>query len=579
MTLSSPYRYICLFFIVIAVYYPALQNPFNPMDDMMIATWLINLEPDAVFREIFKFDGYYFRPILMGSFVADKFLWGTSPSFMHLENILIHALNAILLYSIATRLFKTIGIESIYPAFAAGLLFGLHPVNTESVNWIAGRSDLLAGFFFLAALFCLVLALERDSLLLCTSSFFLMLLGALAKETAVFFIPSALILIFCYDGHVKLAAANLKKRLLERWPFYGVFLAAPVAYIGFRFLLNPTLDSSVSLLLQSGKGSGSDVGNTLVTLLSGIGFYLKKLIWPFPLNFAIFQVPEYYVWVGLVALIIIVFLVHRRDTIAAFYLMALAVLCSALLALVLRPGWTPVAERYLYIPSACFALGLSSSINRLCADSRFSRLVAPVIALAFILMAGSVVFRNFVWQDNIRLFQDVVKKSPEFPFARSVLADLLRSAGRVEEAAVMTRENVAPKGLRNADFLDLKRAELLTSEGRYLEARRMIFEKRRNEGQLYREFQKLLLNVNLQLLSTMTGEGRMNLRDEIIAIYEELALGTRDPFYYYQLGQFYMKEGDRANASRNFRMAAEKAPVNATYKLAAEKLATKMAAP
>ncbi len=579
MILSLRYRYLCLLFIVLAIYYPALQNPFNPMDDMAIATWLINLEPASIIQDIFKIDGNYFRPILTVSYVADKYLWGISPSFMHLENILVHAANVMLLFSIAARIYRKIGIESVHPAFAAGLLFALHPVNTESVNWIAGRSDLLAGCFFLAAFLLLVIALERDNLYICGGSFFLMLLGVLAKETALFFMPSALILIFCYDGRVRLSSDDLRRRLRDRCGFYLVFLSAPAAYFGFRFLLNPTRDPGLSLLRQTVADSSDDLFNSIVVLLSGTGFYVKKLIWPFPLNFAIFQVPGYYVWAGIVALCLIVYFVHRRDTVAACYLMSFTVLLSALLALVVRPGWTPVAERYLYIPSACFALGISASVYRQVAVCRFYRFVMPVLVVFFIVMAGSVMVRNLIWQDNIRLFQDVVKKSPDFPFARSVLAGLLLETGRTEEGSVMIRENIAPPGLRNADFLDLKRAELLMSEGRYPEARSMILENRRKGGQLYYEFQKLLLKVDLKLLDSLAGEGRLTLRGEITMTYEELVNVTGDPFYLYQFGLFYMREGDRVKAGRNFRLAAERAPQNATYKLAAGKLAAKMATP
>lgn len=546
----------------------------------MIANWLVNLEPASVFHDIFKIDGYYFRPILMGSYVADKYFWGISPSFMHLENILIHAVNVILLFSIAAKIYSKIGINSVYPAFAAGLLFAIHPVNTESVNWIAGRSDLLAGFFFLSAFLCLVIALERDDLLVCAGSFILMLLGVLAKETAAFFVPSALIFIFCYDGRVKLVFPDIKLRLRQRLGFYLLFLAAPAAYLGFRLILNPIRDSGLSLLRQSVTGSSHDFVNSVLVLLGGTGFYLKKLIWPFPLNFAIFHVPEYYVLVGMVALCLIVYFVHRRDIIAACYMMCFAVLLSALLALMVRSGWTPVAERYLYIPSACFALGISATVYRLVTASRLYRFIMPVFVLFFIVMAGSVIARNLIWQDNLRLFQDVVKKSPEFPFARSVLADLLRGAGRTEEAAVMVRENIAQQGLRNADFLDLKRAELLMSEGNYGDARRMIFEKRRKEGQLYYEFQKLLLKVDLKLHELhQAGSGQLDFRNEIVSLYKELISVTNDPFYYYQFGIFYMKEGDRVKANRNFRLATEMAPQNASYKLAAGKLAAKMADP
>jgi hypothetical protein len=205
--------------------------------------------------------------------------------------------------------------------------------------------------------------------------------------------------------------------------------------------------------------------------------------------------------------------------------------------------------------------------------------VPPLLAVCFAAVALSTFERNLLWQDNLRLFEDAVAKSPDFPFARSVLADLLRQAGRDAEGKAMIRDNVAPEGLRNADFLDLKRAELLLQEGRPAEARELIMEKRRREGQLYFNFQKLLLRVDHQLLQSRTGQARQDILEELTALYEELIRGTRDPFYHYRLGQLFLQESDLPGAARQFRLAAEQAPEGAPYKQAATRLAGKLSMP
>jgi uncharacterized protein HemY len=150
---------------------------------------------------------------------------------------------------------------------------------------------------------------------------------------------------------------------------------------------------------------------------------------------------------------------------------------------------------------------------------------------------------------------------------------------REAEGVAIIRSNTAPEGLRNADFLDLKRAELLLHERKYEEARALIMDKRQRKGQLYYNFQKLLVTVDRQLLESRSGRERQEIVEEIILLYRELIQVTRDPHYYYQLGRLYLQESDKANAALNFRLAAEQAPEGSSYKEAAAKLATRLSVP
>jgi hypothetical protein len=229
-------------------------------------------------------------------------------------------------------------------------------------------------------------------------------------------------------------------------------------------------DAGVSLVRKFVADGQLDLGASLLTAIAGFGFYIKKLVIPWPLNFTIFEVPEYYLWVGLLGFFLLAYCTWRRDIIGGLFLAAACIGLSAILVLLLRPAWTPVAERYLYLPSTFFCLALVLTVCRL--FSRFRHpLVAPLVLTLFFTTTAYATFeRNLVWQDNVRLFEDTVSKSPDFPFARSVLADLRREAGREAESKAMIQANTAPEGLRNADFLDLKRVELLLQENSYEES-------------------------------------------------------------------------------------------------------------
>ena len=85
----------------------------------------------------FKY-GYY-RPIISLSYMIDYAVWGLKPWGFHLSNIIFHTVSCILVYLIFNSLFNNRSISII-----TSLLFACHPIHTESVTWISGRTDIIA---------------------------------------------------------------------------------------------------------------------------------------------------------------------------------------------------------------------------------------------------------------------------------------------------------------------------------------------------------------------------------------------------------------------------------------------------
>lgn len=566
---------ILLLGVVLALYYPALAVPLNPVDDHALVQWLYEAADLPVWTLFDHARDVFYRPVLLTTFFFDMRLWGAETSFLHLENILLHVFNVLLLFACARIIFARTLAGRVWPPFLAALLFAIHPINSEAVVWVSGRSDLLAASFMLLALYLLLRGLQANKPGYAWLSTLPLVLGALSKETAVFFIPAAIALVVCIPRPLPSEMDSGKER--PRWHFFFPFLMLPLAYLVLRGLL--AHDAGGNLVRQFFPVTAAGLAQAAITMTTGLGFYAKKLFIPWPLNFTIFQISAYYVWVGLPILVALIFSAWRRSVTGGLFLCSAALLFPALLAMVLRPAWTPVAERYLYMPAIFFVLGIVLAGFRIASKASLRPALLLFLLLFCASFAMTTVSRSLLWQDNLALFEDTVRKSPEFPFARSVLADLLIESGRGAEGAALVRENTAPAGLRNADFLDLKRAELLMKEGRYTEARDLIIKARRKEGQLYYEFQKMLVSVDLRLLNKLTGVERQGLLPEIVALYEELQRVTNDPFYYYRLGQLYLQEGDQQSAGRNFRLAALGAPEGSTYKKAAEKLSGKLAPP
>lgn len=96
--------------------------------------------------------GSYWRPLTALSLAIDRALWGDTPFGFHLTNLLLHALNAALVLLLFHAIPRTRAA-----AFPAAVIFACHPLQTNAVSYISGRTDLLAGLFILLA--CLITAL------------------------------------------------------------------------------------------------------------------------------------------------------------------------------------------------------------------------------------------------------------------------------------------------------------------------------------------------------------------------------------------------------------------------------------
>ena len=204
---------------------------------------------------------YY--PLVHTVFWIEHQLWGDAPLGYHLVNIVLHCLSALLLLKILRRL-------EIPGAWLAAAIFGLHPVQVESVAWISELKNTLSGVFYLGS-GLVYLEFDRSRKL---APYFvalvLFLLGLLSK-TVIATLPGALLVIFCW----KRGTLSFKRDALPVIPLFILGAAAA----SFTVWIERSLIGA----------EGSAYGFTFVerVLIAGrvIWFYLGKLIWPLDLIF------------------------------------------------------------------------------------------------------------------------------------------------------------------------------------------------------------------------------------------------------------------------------------------------------
>jgi hypothetical protein len=561
---------LCLAVIVLGIYYPSLFSPLNSVDDTGMYQYLLNSDSFSL-RDIFLLggSGSYYRPILLLSFMMDKFVWGLEESFMHLENIVFHLANTLLVYAIARRAIDYFPEPSPVAPFVTALFFAIHPLNTEAVNWISGRTDLLAGFFLLLSMY---LMLKRPlTWLQSLMAALCMLLACLAKETAIFFLPAALLFPF-FISVTKSEAAPLRSVFSVYWFHIIIFCSAGAAYFAFRMLAFSKGDLGVARVIT--HVGGSESFGLLINarmVLKAAGFYAKKLLIPFPLNFGIIRVSDAYLPLGVLVLVGIAWLISRRTLHAFFVICAGAVGTSALMIPLLFLTWTPLAERYMYIPSAFFLVGATLAVQgwKQCRKYRL-HLTLAVASLTAIALYGTAI-RNILWQDNLALFQDTLRKSPDFIPAQNEIANSLKQRGRLAEALIIYETFERKEGLINYQYGLANKAGAFADNGEYDQARKILQDILKDPGKHEVLVLEKMLEINkIQLLSGKTTS--VAVYGNTVTCLTRLIELTGDPFYSYRLGIVHMQVGEREKALMAFKTVVRTASPTAYYRKPAEKL-------
>lgn len=371
----------------------------------------------------------YYRPAVSLSYMAEFALWGPRPMGFHGTNVLLHALVVMLVFFLGRRLFP----DQREAAIAGALLFCVHPVHTESVTWIAGRTDVLCAALGLSA-WLLELrsedaapASKRRSLR--AAAWLLFFLSLFAKEMAVA-VPAMMAVAFW-------ALGGLRPMLTRMAPYAG----ALGAYLAVRFLV-----------VDVPTGGGADVGalNHLASAATSLFRYLGELLWPWPLE-AYLQNPwqdrlsevaalALLGW-GAIAALTYRYRRHPRAWLVPAFLVTFLPLAN--LIRVSSPpdmGFT-MAERFLYLPSVLFCLAMGLALFGRGRDRRLAASLTFTLVLAY---SVGTIARNRDYDDELTFFTVTAEQAPEAPLVLGRLGIAQARAGE-QAAAIATLERARSK--------------------------------------------------------------------------------------------------------------------------------------
>lgn len=440
----------------LASYWPVLFNGFVEFDDGLYVV------RNAHVRGGLSWDGLrwalslprstetYWHPLTWLSLMLDVEVFGVSPGAIHAVSLALHVAGAVLLFAALTRMTGSAGRSA-----AVALLFAVHPLNVESVAWVAERKTVLAGCFGFAALWSYAWYAERPSVRRYAAVLSLFALSLLAKPMMLA-LPFLLLLLDVWPlGRTRwlpperprpgAPRASVGLLVAEKGPLLAV--AAAVCFALVVRGVAPVYEE-VSPALR------------LSTAVTNYWRYAWNVAWPAKLAVFYPQVFEIAAWkvLAAAAALACTTLLWIRPRLLPGPLVGWLWFLGTMIPMagLVRNGlWPGMADRFMYFPLVGLLILGVWGAALLLQHARHGRVVGVVLVAAALLAAGARTL-HYVgqWRDSETLFRAAVENTGGSTIARTNLGRALEAKGRLAEARAVYEEIVrvspgAPDGYVN----------------------------------------------------------------------------------------------------------------------------------
>ncbi len=409
------------------------------------------------------------RPLVNLTFALDYASAGAAVGVYHVTNLLIHLLAALALFSLVRRTLELPATALRYRAAATeiagtvALLWAVHPLQTESVSYLAQRAESLMGLFYLLTLDGLVRALSTGNRLWLAASTLACLAGMASKEVMI----SAPLLALLFDR--TFVAGSFAAALRQRTAYYAalaatwLLLAAEMIHVGNR-------GNAV------GPGLKIDSWHYALTQCHAILLYLGLALWPHPLTFD-YGTTTFTTWrdvlpgalllaaLGLATL----YYIRRRSAfgfVGAWFFAILAPSSS-----VVPLAKQTLAEHRMYLPLAAVVLlvvlGLDAAGLR---ARRTALLAAPLLVLTLL--------RNADYVNGVTIWEQSVARYPDNPRAHINLGTAYVNAGQLPRAvdqfqAAIRLDPTIPEARNNLGVAENQLGQTAAAAAAFREALRL----------------------------------------------------------------------------------------------------------
>jgi hypothetical protein len=429
---SSLWIAIALALVTLAVFCPVTSFQFVNYDDTDFVTANPHVQAGLTaesFRWAWSSEvARNWHPVTMLSHILDCQLFGLKPWWPHLVNLLLHAANTVLLFSLLKRM-----TGAFWRSAAVAALFALHPLHVESVAWVAERKDVLSTLFWFLTTWAYLRYAEEFKVqgsrfkVFYGLSLLFFALGLMSKPMLVT-LPFTLLLLDYWPLRRMKPGASVWRLAAEKIPF---------------FLLSAALCVKTYWVQQQGGAVlrlqdfplGSRLGNALVSYVR----YIELMFWPRNLAGLYLRSEEWPRWeVAPAALLLLAVSAlvltqwRRRPYLAVGWFWYLGTLVPVI-GLV-QVGMQAIADRYTYVPLIGLFVIVVWGGWDLAGAWRVARFAPAATAIALAACAVLTVHQEFYWKDSEALFKRMIDATPNNYMARYNLGNLYSQEKRTNEA-------------------------------------------------------------------------------------------------------------------------------------------------
>jgi tetratricopeptide (TPR) repeat protein len=472
-------------------------------------------------------------------------LWGLNPVGYHAVNIILHAVNAIIVFWLLRRL-------EVPGAWMIGAVFAVHPVHVESVAWISERKNVLSALFYLLSIGCYLEYESKRRWGWYAGALGLFILALLSK-TVVATLPVAFLLIRYFKGW-----RIGRREVLELLPFLVIGAAMGLLTKWYE----------VHRVGAEGPEWDLSMGESLLVAGRALVFYVVKLIWPTNLSFNYprwqldIRDPMQWSWVLVVLLVGLVFWWKRavwgRGPFVglAFFSVSLSPALGFFDVYFMRFSF--VADHFQYLASlGIIALFIGSTAwefdRRIKSDPNGEGLILkwmrPVPGLLVLVILAALTWKQGqIYRNPGTLWQDTLNKNPNSWLAHNNLGSVYVGKGDLEEAiqeylAVLSLQPNYATAHYDLGTIYLRQGRLEEAIQEFLTALRL---------------QPFYVNVHNNLGNAYLRQGR--LEEAIQEFLTVLGLQPDLTQAHYNLGNAYKLKGLEDEARKQFEMALKLNP-------------------
>jgi protein O-mannosyl-transferase len=393
-------------------------------------------------------------PLTWLSYMLDATLYGDWAGGFHLTNLLLHTASVLLLFASFAHMTRDVTRSAFLAA-----LFAIHPLNVESVAWIAERKGILSMFFGLLSLYAYIRYAQRPRRATIFLSLIFFLCSLASKQTFVTLPCLFLLLDFWplgrlsddsgaetsddprapprqeaeanapWDREIRpLVLGRARRLVMEKVPFF-------LASAAFSVVATMAQSSGEAVL------EGIPFHIRLLNMLLAYGLALRRAILPFHLapfyRYEGMQVSLVGAGLSLVALVVLSYLAIRNLRRLPFLLVGWLWFLGTLLPMsgIVQIGGQQMADRYTYLPAIGLFLAVAWLIpsplpNPLARARVLQRLAMAIVALYSVIAFLQVGY----WSDGLALFDHTLAVTEDNLFVHQMLASALFHRGRFQES-------------------------------------------------------------------------------------------------------------------------------------------------